>query len=193
MALQIVLVRHAKPAVDHERLLSGVEAKAALRAFWSTSEVVAEEPQRTIAEQALRTAAVVFSSPAPRARVTCALVTEKAVSEHPVFTEIDQSIVPIPAIRLRLRGWFGLSRAAWLAGFGGETAETPKQAWKRSRAAFLALQAAAYDYGFVGMVGHGTMNRCIECHARRAGWRKETSNGSGYLSTTVFVRADHGR
>lgn len=181
----IILIRHATPIIDYDacRYKSACDR---MNAYNSTQEVKYDEIDPLLNEiRALvhtNNHVVVFTSILPRAINTAQYIFDSsAVStiSHPIFSEFDLDILKIPIIQLSTKGWFFISRVAWLLGMKGRSSSFSDER-KRAKAASKILREHHKKNTTVILVGHAFMNKFIGRQLKKKGFylTNKKQNGS---------------
>jgi broad specificity phosphatase PhoE len=131
----IVLIRHSTPIIDYSRCDNKVACDR-LNEYNRTDNINISEIERfsseALAEVIFNKEIIVYSSPIPRAEITCRkLFSNYDYKLNDSLKEVELKIINLPFIKLKLKTWFLLSRLRWLAGIGSET-ETVRDAKRRA-------------------------------------------------------------
>ena len=182
----IALVRHGPPAAPRPPWLAGRD----LPEWWTHYDRAPLRPDAVAPPWVVRLAgeaAVLASSPLPRARTTAArLAPDREVREVPDAHEIG-SWTPDCSLRLSAPAWSAIARLVWLTG-RVDAAESPAAA--RNRAARLAerLDTWAQRDGPVLLVAHGLLNRWVSDALVVRGWSRRHRGADRYWNVRVHVR-----
>ena len=187
LMLQIILVRHGRPACDDRTPIAGWAFGAWVRGYDDAPIDVTVPPPASLRARASAIGCIATSS-LRRARESAAvLAADRTFVYERLFAEagIPSSIHLSLALPPRL--WTFLSRVAWCCGWS-RGVESLREARRRALRAAERLVELASEHGSVMLVGHGVMNTLISGALRRSGWRGSAS-GSAFWSVGVLQRA----
>lgn len=180
--MQIILLRHGKPAVE----LSGTaRAKdlAAIAKAYDASGIVDRPPPETLAK--LRHANYVICSDLPRSVESAhALGFANLPVADSLFSESALPHFGGPVV-LPLAVWVTVCRLLWVAGFS-KNGEAYAAAKCRARQAANRLAGLAETHGNVLLVGHGLMNYLIAQQLRANGWHGPAKSGKRFWEYGVY-------
>ena len=186
MSSTLILIRHGRPALSRNVLLSA-RGYAAWWRRYDESGLRAGQRVPDVVARLTAGADVVAASPLPRAQESARLAAGRAADV--TLPDMVEAPLPPPNLgRLKFRPltWGTVSRVMWLGGraAGGESA---REARARAVRAAEQLEALAPG-GRVAMFAHGWFNRMVGTALRRRGWRCVEGRGDGYWSYRRFVR-----
>jgi broad specificity phosphatase PhoE len=181
--MQIILLRHGKPAVE----LSGrARAKdlASIAKAYDASGIIDRPQPETLAE--LRHANYVVCSDLPRSVESAhALGFGHLHVADSLFRESALPHFDSSSIELPITAWVMVCRLLWLAGFS-QNGEAYSVAKCRARQAANRLIDLAEAHGNVLLVGHGLMNFLIAQQLRANGWRGPAKPGKRFWEYGVY-------
>lgn len=185
--LQIILIRHGKPAIAKK---SWMNRKAVIR-YQAAYDSVGVEPFET-SPVVLSGKPVnwIYTSGLPRAIHTARIMAGESIPVRPMaqFNEFERRPfcffnVPLP------RGlWSGVSRGLWMLGANDRGIESYAEAKIRAKRNALVLEEAALRERRVLLVAHGFMNRYIRTTLKRRGWTAVDFGGNQYLGAFVLYK-----
>jgi broad specificity phosphatase PhoE len=186
LMLQILLVRHGRPAVDFRTRIPGSAFGAWLRSYDEAPLDVASVPPADLRAR-VATVGCIASSPLRRSRESAAhLAAGRPVVCDALFAEAGVPSTIRLGLALRPRHWTLLLRVAWFCGWSGG-AESVQGARRRAQSAAERLAELAREHRSVMLIGHGEINRMISRVLRRMGWDGPVS-GSAYWSVAELQR-----
>jgi broad specificity phosphatase PhoE len=184
--LQILLVRHGRPAVDYRTRIPGSAFGAWLRSYDEAPLDVTFLPPADLRAR-VSTIGWIASSPLRRSRESAALLAPgRPVVCDALFAEAGIPSTIHVSLALRPRHWTLLLRVAWLCGWS-RGAESVHEARRRAHRAAARLVELAREHRSVILIGHGEINRMISRVLRRMGWHGPVS-GSAYWSVAELQR-----
>ncbi|WP_150525620.1 histidine phosphatase family protein [Roseibium sediminis] len=189
--LKIVLMRHGKPDIDLEDLLtrrvSAAQVGEIVRAYEMSGLSRDSTPNLSAIEE-VKVTGFVICSDLPRAVQSVELLggRHKSLIDES-FRESSLPYLNSRWPRLSLYAYFILFRIAWLLGFS-TNGESVCAARRRAARNASKLMELAQTHGSVVLLGHGIMNRLIARELKKSGWRRETRSNEGYWSHTVFEK-----
>ena len=185
--LQIVLVRHGRPAIDYRTRVAGSGYGDWIRRYDEAPLDLTVPPPAGLF---MRLAAVgcVATSPLRRSLESAQLLAPGLpLVCDPLFAEAGiPSTLPF-SLALPPRYWTLVFRVAWSWGLS-QDAESLRAARRRAQRAAMRLAELAREHGSVVLVGHGQINRLIARALRRMGW-KGVGAGRAYWSVVELRRA----
>jgi broad specificity phosphatase PhoE len=185
--LQIILIRHAQPRINTNGWFSYNAARNFIYAYDTVSVVDFHLPPLKLMPNEH---AKIFCSTLNRAFDTARKIFDDTaiIETDSVFIEFQREIVPLPLIRMPIKGWTGLSRFFWIIGL--HSSEIPGFKSEKSRAGSDArmLEKAARENKKVILVAHGFLNKYILKYLKRNGWDHSYNGGNDYLAVQVLTK-----
>jgi broad specificity phosphatase PhoE len=167
--MQILLLRHGKPRIDHHQWLTPAEFGRWVAEYDAAGIDPDHRPPSPVLDQAAGCPAVVCS-PLPRSIESArALGVGNVAVPDALFREVDMPCAPLRRPRLPSSAWAVLFRLMWTAGYSAN-AEPLTAARRRADDCVRRLTALAAEHGSVLLVGHGSMNWLIARRLKRQGW-----------------------
>jgi broad specificity phosphatase PhoE len=187
--MEIVLVRHGKPAAVPSELIAGHEI-GRWCARYDSLGISRELPPPAALQRLMITMRCVVASNLKRSVESAEWFAPPG--EIRIDPDLREAALPqslwVP-IRMPPGVWVVLARLAWWVNIGSARESL---ATTRSRASRVAegLCALALEKGTVGVVGHGAFNRFIATQLRRRGWRGPPVLPIAYWAIARFVRTE---
>jgi len=185
--LQILLVRHGKPAFDDWTPVAGAAFATWVRGYDEAPIDVTVPPPPRLRAQALAMGCVATSTLRRACESAALLAADRAFVCEPIFAEAGLPSSIHLTLALAPRHWAFLLRVAWFCGLS-HRAESLRDARTRAHRAAERLVELAREHGSVMLVGHGVMNAFISRALRRMGWHGSAS-GSAFWSVVALQRA----
>ena len=183
--MEILLVRHGRPAPLGKRLISGHELGGVLAGYNEAGLAEVAIPPLAV-QKLVKSAGCVLASDLARSIESAELLASIDVKIDPDLREagLPSSIgvlFPIPA-----RAWIVIARVVWWLNW---CSSEESVAATRARAARAAdrLCMLANEYERVAVVGHGLFNRFVARQLRRRGWRGPRFLPSAYWAASTFT------
>ncbi|MFZ2268032.1 MAG: hypothetical protein WAV95_10710 [Azonexus sp.] len=184
--MQIILMRHGRPAIDGQQGLSARAYGAWIKRYNAAAIDPASPPPAAAIRQA-RLARHVQCSTLPRSVGSAAALGISAHGQDAAFRELDMPhadwCFPILPVGL----WSVLFRLAWVLGYHRHT-ESFAAARARAAACAETLSQLAAVHGSVLFIGHGALNWFIARVLRRAGWQSPDGAPRQHWQYAVFSR-----
>ncbi|WP_020481411.1 histidine phosphatase family protein [Methylomonas sp. MK1] len=181
--MQIILIRHGKPAVELSGMARGRDLPAIAMAY-DASGIVDRPPPETLAE--LRHTNYVACSDLLRSVESAhALGFAQLPAADSLFRESPLPHFGSGAIPLPITAWVTVCRLLWLAGFS-QNGEAYAVAKCRARQAANRLIELAEAHDNVLLVGHGLMNYLIAEQLRANGWHGPAKPGKRFWAYGVY-------
>lgn len=183
--MEIILIRHGKPAFDMGKKFRQSRLATELDAYDAAGLAVDSEPPQALYSK-LQQSIKVFSSDLQRALESAAkIVPEADIVTLPLFREAPlPRRLPIP-LRLSASTWAVIARTLWLLGYSGGV-ESHRQARLRATAATRKLIELAHNGDNIVLVGHGFINLFIAKQLLNQGWRGPKKPESCYWGCSVY-------
>ncbi|WP_026600581.1 histidine phosphatase family protein [Methylomonas sp. 11b] len=181
--MQIILLRHGKPAVQLSGMARGKDLAAIAKAY-DASGIVDRPPPEILAE--LRHLSYVVCSDLPRSVESAhalgfgQLHVADSLFRESALPHFDSGLIALP-----ITAWVMVCRLLWLAGFG-QNGEAYAVAKCRALQAANRLIGLAEAHGNVLLVGHGLMNYLIAQQLRANGWRGPAKPGKRFWEYGVY-------
>lgn len=183
--IQIVLIRHGKPAIEKGRLLGHRNFQGYIEAYERAGLDPQDEPPSWLVDL-LRKARRVFASDRPRARESArALAPHADVMHDALFMEAQLKSPKVPLVRMNAPFWAIVARLAWHAGHHGGI-EDYRDAKGRAQKAADILRAAADKDGIAVLVAHGYFNAMVGRMLSREGWRKHGRHRAKFWNAVTY-------
>jgi len=185
--MQIILMRHGRPAIDSRQRLSAHSFGIWVGHYNAAAIDQASPPPAAAISQA-RQAAYVLCSTLPRSLTSAtALGIHAPHSQDAAFREMEMPHADWRFPKLPVSLWAVLFRLAWALGYHRHTESF---AAARTRAANCAetLGQLAATHGSVLFIGHGSLNWFIARALRRSGWHSPDSAPRHYWQYATFSR-----
>lgn len=185
--MQIVLIRHGKPADVNTQRITGYDIGRWVRHYNTRGITKETRPPKLVRELAATTNYLVTSD-LPRAAESAAWIAEsREVRSDPELREagLPESL-QLP-IRLPPAVWLVLARVAWWFDWCNSE-ETIQMTRRRADRTANRLIELAAEYGSVMVVGHGTFNRFLAAQLRRHGWRGPKIVHARYWAASRYDR-----
>jgi broad specificity phosphatase PhoE len=185
--MQIVLMRHGRPAIESTKCLNAKDFGAWVERYEAAAIDPAYPPPATAIDQS-RQAAYLMCSTLPRSLSSAnALGVEAPDGHDAAFREMEMPSADWRYPVLPVAAWAVLFRLAWTLGYHRDTESfTAAKARADDCADVLARLAAAH--GKVLFIGHGTLNWFIARALRRAGWRSPDKAPRHHWQSAIFSR-----
>jgi len=185
--IQIILIRHGQPMIKKRGWYSYSGALNYIYAYDTVGVYDFDKPPVNFNSTDV---VEIYSSPLPRAYDTAQKIfgDSEIIIKNSMFIEFQREIIPLPLIRLPIKGWTTLSRFFWVLGL--HSSEVPSFKSERLRAKYDAqfLEMAAGDNKKVILVGHGFLNKYIVKYLKKNDWDQSYNGGSDYLSVQVMTK-----
>jgi broad specificity phosphatase PhoE len=173
----ILIARHGPVALAKPQFPTRAEFAAYVAAYEQSGLRAGALPGEDLRRR-VRQAALVFTSPAPRAQQSLKLIApERRPIVDAVFGEEPQMIPRIGG-RWPLLAWFALARGA--GAFHPQAAESRRIMRARAQRAADLLTAASAN-GDVALIGHGWFNRAIVGALAESDWRRAAAGREAAL------------
>ena len=190
--MEIVLVRHGRPAPVDGRMVSGREVGEWAARYNEAGLLETLRPPLAV-QQLVKSAGCVLASNLPRSLESARLVASNDVTIDPDLREA--ALPPSMGVSFRLPAgvWVVIARMAWW--LNCRRSEEPIAAARaRARRAADRLCALASRHGTVAVVGHGVFNRFVAKQLLMRGWKGPRFLPNAHWSASRFTRySDGGR
>lgn len=183
----IIIARHGRPALDRRAgpRLSWQDYVD----WWARYEAGSLAPGQVAPEtlkHLVADAAIVLSSPRPRALETARLAAPAArIETDTLFHEAPLPPPELKGARFLPKTWNVLARTWWLFGHTLEDGEDVGAARARAAKAASRLHEAARQ-GKVFLAAHGWFNRMMRPELNRLGWHCVSDGGDRYWSFRMY-------
>lgn len=187
---KIVLVRHGRPHVNSQAIISGYE-------FGDWVDHYNAAPL----DPEFAPPATLFESIKGDDRVVCSALRRSIMSAEALKIEHYEkdalfNEAQLPTIGTRLRApiafWLVVCRLLWFSGYSGNQRIEPFcKANVRADRCVEKLVAMTSDNSNVVFVGHGILNKLISNRLSKLGWRASVKTGSDYWGYSEYI-LDHG-
>jgi broad specificity phosphatase PhoE len=185
--MQIVLMRHGRPAIDGQQRLSARSFGAWVDQYNAAAIDPASPPPAAAISQA-RLARHVLCSTLPRSLTSAAaLGIDAPHGQDTAFRELEMPHADWHFPILPVGLWSVLFRLAWALGYHRH-AESFASARTRAAACATTLSQLAATHGSVLFIGHGALNGFIAQALRRSGWHSPDSAPRHYWQYAIFSR-----
>ena len=184
--LEIVLVRHGRPLMDHHSRIRGPESAAWVAGFEQAPLDETLRPPPALMARAAAAQCIVTSTLRRSIESAALLAPGRPVLTDLLFVEAGMPVAMPGSLAIRPKHWNVFARIAWMAGWSKGT-ESWQAARHRAKRAAERLSELAGKHGSVLLVGHGMLNALLQRALRRTGW----SGGgwrSAYWSYVVLTR-----
>jgi broad specificity phosphatase PhoE len=185
--MEIVLVRHGRPALPPQRPISGRRIGQWVRAYDEVGIAHGAPPEQV--RRLVAAAGCVVTSDLRRSVESAARLT----SSHDVRVDPDLREAPLPdslglAMPMPPGVWIVLARIVWWLRWcaSEENVDATRQRADRVASRLCALAA---EHGSVAVVGHGMFNRYVARQLVTRGWRGPTFMPATYWSAARFRRS----
>ena len=183
---QVVLIRHAQPAVERPDRVTYEEAEKYLNDYRQSGIVpFYEHPVCTDVLPAM----TIYHSNLERARQTAERIFShnkfKLVSDMR-YREFDRDNLKIP-FRIRHKTHTKLSRIAWIVG-AKKGEESRSEAFRRVRENASHFHALSKSEPLIILVAHGFHNYFLARSLRKLGWINVYDGGNGHLGVKILAR-----
>jgi len=186
--MQIILMRHGRPAIDNQQWLSARDFGTWVGHYDAASIDPASPPPPEAIRQ-VRQAAYVLCSPLPRSLTSAtALGIPSPHGRDAAFRELEMPHADWRFPILPVGLWSVLFRLAWALGYHRH-AESFAAGRVRAAACAKALSQLAAAHGSVLFIGHGSLNWFIARTLRRSGWHSPDHAPRRYWQYAVFSRS----
>ncbi len=183
--MQIILMRHGKPKINHSLRLSAAEFGVWVENYNAAGiDTECQPPQGAIA-QASQCAFTVCSNLERSFESAKLLGVERIGVTSPMFREVGMPNAVWRFPTLSLQAWLVFFRLAWLLGYSAN-AESFKSAKARARNCAEHLANLASTHGTVLFVGHGSLNWFVAKYLKRMGWLSTEKPPRKYWEYSVF-------
>lgn len=181
--MEIVLIRHGRPAFAFSRRVPASELQAQVAAYDACT--ICDTPPKAAIDVAQRCAAVVCSDLTRSLHSARALQCKEIALADALFREAGFPHAQWRWPPLPVAAWAVLFRALWVFGFsqGGESVAASRQ---RAQTAARRLAQLARERGSVLFVGHGIINRYIADALIAQGWNGPRRPGVRYWGHAVY-------
>lgn len=181
--MEIVLIRHGKPAMELKGRLKANEFKQVANAYALSG--IQDFPPKYLKNR-FESRYVVCSDlersvqSATRLGLKNIHLSDKLFSETAI-PHFNKSYFKMPVL-----AWLILFRIMWLFGFN-KNGESFSQAKSRAKQAAKRLIILAHENEKVILIGHGLMNRLIADYLRRNNWQGPASPGKKYWEFGIYI------
>ena len=188
--MEIILVRHGKPAFDMRKKFAA-KALAAELDNYDASGIAADSHPTQELRNVIQQSASVFCSDFRRSIESIErLHPEGTFTSLPLFREAPlPRHVPIP-FRQSAMSWVAIARTLWCMGYAGG-AESYVQARRRAGEAAQHLIQHTREVGPVALIGHGLMNLFIAKYLLNQGWAGPKKHNSDHWGWSVYQSAEY--
>jgi broad specificity phosphatase PhoE len=177
--MQIILYRHAEPAVSINEKIRGCDFAQGVKRYNESGIKTIKDIQGK--------EKVVYTSDLLRSIETGQMIGEKIITT-PLLREAGIPLIKFPAISLEGQYWLIITRILWLLGVktGCESFSEAKVRAKQTVDWFENILSK--EERFLA-VGHGFINRLIKKELLKRGWLLNQPKVShGYLSKMIFIK-----
>lgn len=183
---EIILIRHAKTALDHPGWMSSKKA-AYFRETYDTAPVHQFDPDTVLAKIPQRITDTIYVSGLTRSIATgIKLYGDSAqIVSLDLLNEFEMHVVWLPAY-LPYKGWTSLSRGFWLLGWEKRGTESFSEAKDRVKIVADFIERKAAKQKQVILVTHGFVNRNIAKELKKRDWQIIQNEGKENLGATVL-------
>jgi len=184
---RIIVVRHGRPNLSRNCLLTANEYEAWWRAYDESGLANGERPPDRLVALA-REAHHIYSSTLPRAHETAkTLANGRDVKIDELFVEVPLPRPPLPLVRCNPTNWGWIARTFWTLGYSPGLEGVVDAARRANEAADRLIEVASAG-GTVLLCAHGFMNWMVSVALRGKGWRRIYNGGFAYWSWREFER-----
>ena len=183
--MEILLVRHGKPAIDQFPRLSAQDMRHWIDAY-NQAGVRSDPPPSPALTAAVKNSRTLVTSGLKRAVESARTLGfyHPQISD-PLFREADLPHGDGRSLKLPPNLWAAVFRLSWFAGYS-RNAESMTDCRRRMEIAAQRLVEVAHDGSPVLLVGHAIANRFIAGHLLATGWQGPKSPGSGYWGFGLY-------
>jgi broad specificity phosphatase PhoE len=185
--LQIILIRHGRPALDvaprtsHHGFRQYIDAYE--EAGLDPQDVPPEELQDLLAELD-----AVFTSGKRRAHDSARVLAPHAeLVVDPLFIEAPLASPPIPLLRMKVPKWAVVARILWHVGYHPEIEGYRRAKHRAARATDILLGQAKRERT-AALVAHGYFNFLIGRELRRRGFKKSGAHRARFWNAVLYER-----
>ena len=183
--MEIVLLRHGMPVIDHDRRLSASEFGQWVSAYNEAGINIGCAPSQAAIEQAKKCTFVVCSN-LPRSLESAKTLGLESIDVcESMFREFDMPHANWRFPRLSPGTWAVVFRLMWAAGYS-RNAESFEEARERARNCTERLVELASEHGRVLFVGHGSLNWFVARYLKKVGWAGPAKAPGKYWEYGVF-------
>jgi len=186
--MEIVLVRHGRPARLARAMVSGCELGEWGARFNETGLSESVRPPLAV-QELVKSVNCVVASDLARSIESARLLTSTDVTIDPELREAALPSSMGVSLRLPAGVWVVVARIAWW--LNCRQSDEPVEA-TRARAARAAdrLCALATRYQTIAVIGHGVFNRFIAKQLLIRGWKGPRLLSSAYWAVSRFTRTE---
>ncbi len=185
-ALQIVLVRHGKPAIKSSRRTS----HHGFRRYIDDYQEAGLDPLSAPPEELLdlvKGLNAVHTSDAPRANDSArTLLPEAELFADPLFAEAPLAAPRIPLLKMKVPVWAVMARIMWHVGFHPEIENYGRAKSRANQAADILIDRAESNEGIAVLVAHGYFNAMIGRILRKRGFHRTGSHRVRFWNAVVY-------
>lgn len=183
--MQIVLMRHGKPKIEHGLRLNAAEFGVWTEKYNTVGVDAKSRPPQAAIHQATRCAFTVCSN-LERSKESARLLGIEHIGIcSPMFREMDIPHATWRVPNLSPQAWLVVFRLAWALGYSAN-AESFNSAKKRARDCAEQLADLASTHGTVLFVGHGSLNWFVARHLKSLGWKSSGHPPRSYWEYCVL-------
>lgn len=185
--MQIILMRHGQPAIDHRQWLSASGFGTWIERY-NAAAIDPASPPPGKAIQLARQANYVLCSCLPRSLTSAtALTIDKPHDQDLAFRELEMPHAEWRFPILPVSLWLVFFRICWALGYHRDT-ESFAAGRARASACADTLSQLSATHGCVLFIGHGLLNRFIARALHRAGWQTSEQTSSRHWEYATFSR-----
>ncbi len=185
-ALQIVLVRHGKPAIESSRRTS----HHGFRRYIDDYQEAGLDPLSAPPEELLdlvKGLNAVHTSDTPRANDSArTLLPEAELFADPLFAEAPLAAPRIPLLKMKVPVWAVMARIMWHVGFHPEIENYGRAKSRANQAADILIDRAESNEGIAVLVAHGYFNAMIGRILRKRGFHRTGSHRVRFWNAVVY-------
>jgi len=187
MTKQIILMRHAKVAIDNAQKIDSLSLQQWINDY-DTAPISQESrpPKESVA--LAQKADVVVSSTLGRAIASAKILGVEVQEQNEIFNEAAIPVVNIPYLKLKPKSWLVVLRVLLLFGLGKKESSF-KASKAQAKKAAMRLEALSQAHERVLLVGHGGMNWLIGKELEKEGWRAERKGGHKNWGMSVLQKS----
>ena len=177
--MEIIIYRHAEPAVSINEKIRGCDFPAGVKKY-NESGIIAVKDMGHKEK-------VVYTSDLLRSMETGRLIAENIVA-NPLLREAGIPLIKFPAVYLKAKYWMIIARVLWLTG-NKTGCESFSETRVRAKLAVDWFESILTKEQRIVAVGHGFINRLIKKELLYRGWLLNQPKVShGYLMKMIFEK-----
>ena len=184
--MEITFIRHGPPEFDSSRWLHQCSLKQLLGEY-DAARVVSPSPADLLTKIVVYSDDQVFCSTLPRCLDSAMVLGFANVIQIAELNEAELPCPSWPSIPAPYRVAIAVLRIMWFMGYS-KGSESYRSTLIRASDASVKLIDSANLHGRVLVVGHGIMIRLICRKLKETGWIVDSSDQSGFWSTTRVTK-----